>query len=132
VTFRSFCLPRNMMVDSDCSFAVLVDSGGGLGKRISGLRCVDMYAKPEVGATGNRGERVLCVAKGKATGEARWSRSRSSTVDKYCTHWKRATIRSRSTGSNWRSELARQPGMLTAEQQSDRRKSAWSDSTVHG
>jgi hypothetical protein len=76
VTFRSFCLPRNMMVVGDCSFVVLVDSGGGLGKRISGLRCVDMYAKPEVGTTGNREERVLCVAKGRAMGEARWTRSR--------------------------------------------------------
>jgi hypothetical protein len=102
------------MVDGDCSFVVLVDSGGGLVREFRGLRCVDMYAKPEVGATGNREERVLCVAKVRAIGEANWSRSRLSTVDKYCTDWKRATIRSRSTSSNWRSELARQPGMLTA------------------
>jgi hypothetical protein len=43
-----------MMLDGDCSFVVLVDSGGGLGKRISGLRYEDMYAKPEVGTVGNR------------------------------------------------------------------------------
>lgn len=54
MTLRSFCLPRNMMLDGDCSFVVLVDSGGGLGKRISGLRYEDMYAKPEVGTVGNR------------------------------------------------------------------------------
>ncbi len=38
-----------MMLDGDCPFVVLVDSGAGLGKRISGRRCKDMYAKPEVG-----------------------------------------------------------------------------------
>jgi hypothetical protein len=43
-----------MIADGDSFFVVLVDSGDDFGKRISELRCVDMYAKPEVGTIGNR------------------------------------------------------------------------------
>jgi hypothetical protein len=59
-----------MMLDGDCSFVVLVDSGGGggLGKRISGLRCDDMYAKPEVGTIGNREETESDIVCSKSQG----------------------------------------------------------------
>lgn len=57
-----------MMLDGDCSFVVLVDSGGGLGKRISGLRYEDMYAKPEVGTVGNREETERDIVCSKSQG----------------------------------------------------------------